>query len=543
MTNALAPSKVMAATGSSNFECFIFIIKRSDSEVPAKKSKENLTDFQHNTTMAIRPFLPLILLILSLSFASVGDSEAQSNPTQPNATQPNVLLITADDLGLQLSCYGDPYITTPELDALAADGVMFRTAYVTQASCSSSRSSMFTGFYPHTTGQVGLANAGFSLNPSQIGKNLPAYLKEAGYQTGILGKLHVSPETSFPFDFRPKKQDPRDVRAVAKHAATFFNQPGEKPFFLMVNYTDPHVHKDKKTKQSTFPAQWKGLPEDPIAEDTVPGWDFQGFDEPVARMRVSNFYNTVKRVDIGVGLLLSELEKSGHLDDTLIIFLGDHGPPFNRGKTTCYEAGLRVPFIVRWPGVSTAGIESSALVSAADIVPTILDATGIEAPRQFHGTSLRPTLTSTESPDDWRAHLVGEFHFHGTHPFFPRRAIRDQRYKLIHNLLAGESKPINRVDGDPTGKFASTDKYRDTPAGKAFQRYENPPEWEFYDLENDPVEFENLVSAPEHATRIESLKSALMEWRKETKDPLLDTDGVERFLKKAETAKRKLATK
>ena len=86
----------------------------------------------------------------------------------------NVLLITADDLGLQLSCYGDPWIKTPHLDELAASGVRFRTAYVTQASCSSSRSSMFTGLYPHTTGQIGLANAGFVLDPAQVGKNLPA---------------------------------------------------------------------------------------------------------------------------------------------------------------------------------------------------------------------------------------------------------------------------------------------------------------------------------------------------------------------------------
>ncbi len=243
-------------------------------------------------------FRLLLFLFLCLFFSSPGECK------------PNVLLITADDLGLQLSCYGDSYIQTPHLDALAASGVKYRTAYVTQASCSSSRSSMFTGLYPHTTGQVGLANAGFVLNPSQIGKNLPAYLKAAGYRTGILGKLHVSPESSFPFDFRPKKQDTRDVASVAKNASEFLNQKGEEPFFLMVNYSDPHVLKDRKTGKSGFPPRWKGIPKDPIAEDTVPGWDFQGIDEPVARRRVSNFYNTVKRLDVGVGLLLAELEKA-----------------------------------------------------------------------------------------------------------------------------------------------------------------------------------------------------------------------------------------
>lgn len=451
----------------------------------------------------------------------------------------NVLLITADDLGLQLSCYGDPHIQTPHLDALAAGGVRYRTAYVTQASCSSSRSSMFTGLYPHTTGQIGLANGGFGLNPSQIGKNLPAYLKSADYRTGILGKLHVSPETSFPFDFRPGKGDTRDVRAVAQNASEFFHDESDTPFFLMVNYADPHVYKDPKSKKSIFPAQWKGLPADPIAEDTVPGWDFQGFDEPIARERVSNFYNTVKRLDTGVGMLLAELKKSGNEDDTLVIFLGDHGPPFNRGKTTCYEAGLRVPFLVRWPGVAKAGLESTAFVSAADIVPTILDATGVEFPRAFHGTSLRPTLATPAAPEGWRDYLVGEFHYHGSTGFFPRRAIRDGRFKLIHNLLAGKARPINRIDSDPTGQFASQPKYADTPAGEAFRRFENPPEWEFYDLEADPIEFFNLADDTSHAEKIAELKSALLAWRKDTQDPLLEADGFERFRAKGEAAAKR----
>lgn len=457
----------------------------------------------------------------------------------PLFAKPNVLLITADDLGLQLSCYGDPYIQTPHLDQLASGGVLFRTAYVTQASCSSSRSSMFSGFYPHTTGQIGLANAGFQLNPSQIGKNLPAYLKEAGYRTGILGKLHVTPEASFPFDFRPKKQDTRDVKAVAGNAARFLSEESEKPFFLMVNYSDPHVWKEPNG-HSGFPPTWKGIPENPIPPDTVPGWDFQGFDEPIARRRVSNYYNTVMRLDSGVGLLLEELKKAGKEKDTLVIFLGDHGPPFNRGKTTCYEAGLRVPFLVRWPGVAKPGIESEAFVSASDIVPTILDAAGIEFPHSFHGASLRPALRTSEAPENWRSYLVGEFHYHGANAFFPRRAIRDDRYKLIHNLLAGESKPINRIDGDPTGKFAEEEKYKDTAAGVAFRRYSDPPEWEFYDLEADPVEFENRIDESSHREKIEELKQALLDWRKETQDPLLEKDGFDRFRKKGEEAAKRM---
>jgi len=468
-----------------------------------------------------------LFLVLSATFA-------RAEPT-------NILLITADDLGLQLSCYGDPYITTPNLDALAAEGVKFRTAYVAQASCSPSRSTMLSGLFPHTTGQIGLANGGFTLNPSQIGKNLPAYLKSAGYRTGILGKLHVAPENSFPFDYRPKKGDTRDVRALAENAATFLSDDAaDRPFFLMVNYADPHFYKDPKTQRPIFPSQWKGLPRDPIADDAVPGWDFQGIDEPIARKRVSNFYNTVKRLDIGVGLLLEELEEAGHAGNTLVIFLGDHGPPFNRGKTTCYESGLRVPFLVRWPGVSAAGIESPALVSSADIVPTILDAAKVEFPREFHGSSLRPALASAHVPPGWRDTLVGEFHYHGYSGFFPQRAIRDQRYKLIHSLLAGKAKPLNRVDGDPTGPFAETGKYRDTPAGAAIRRWQNPPEYQLYDLQTDPVEFINLADDPGHAETLKRLKASLLDWRRQTADPLLLVDGMEKFRASGKAAENRI---
>lgn len=478
-------------------------------------------------------FLATVTILLS--------SSPSSSAEEPTRT--NVLLITADDLGLQLSCYDDPHIETPHLDALARSGVRFETAWVAQASCSPSRSAMLSGLYPHATGQIGLANAGFVLAEEETGNNLPRYLKDAGYRTGILGKLHVAPESSFPFDYRPRRQDTRDVRAVADNAAVFFDENPERPFFLMVNYSDPHFYRDRKSEKPVFPPRWKGLPRDPLPENAVPGWNFQGFDEPIARRRVSNYYNTVRRLDTGVGLLLDRLEEAGRAGDTLVIFLGDHGPPFNRGKTTCYEAGLRVPFLVRWPGVSSAGTASDAFVSAVDLVPTILDAAGVEFPRDFHGVSLRPALGSTEIPNGWRDHLAGEFHYHGYQRFFPRRAVRDDRYKLIHNLLAGRARPVDRVDGDPTGAFAETEKYLGTPAAEAHHRFADPPEWELYDLEADPHEFVNLAANESHAAELEKLQESLLEWRRKTEDPLLAPDGIETFRRLGEEAKRRITNR
>ena len=130
-------------------------------------------------------------------------------------------------------------------------------------------------------------------------------------------------------------------------------------------------------------------------------------------------------------MLLAALERTGKAGDTVVIIIGDHGAPFERGKTTVYESGLRVPFLVRWPGVSKPHV-SGKMVSTVDILPTILDAAGAPPPpHKLHGASLRGVLSDPQAK--WREFLAAEFHFHGAGIFYPRRAIRDARYKLILN--------------------------------------------------------------------------------------------------------------
>jgi N-sulfoglucosamine sulfohydrolase len=220
------------------------------------------------------------------------------------------------------------------------------------------------------------------------------------------------------------------------------------------------------------------------------------------------------------------LAKHGHNDDTLVIFIGDHGPPFARGKTTVYEAGIRIPFLVRWPGVSKP-MRSRAMVSTIDILPTILDATGVAPAGTMHGKSLRPVLQNADAP--WREYLVSEFHCHGLRPFYPRRAIRDHRYKLIHNLLAGKVRPSRGIDGDPAYGVSQQSRYDGTAVQKAFDTFADPPEFELYDLEKDPVEFENLAGKAEYREVQDRLAKALLEYRKETEDPFLDPAFLEKL--------------
>ena len=459
---------------------------------------------------------PFLILCLSLL------------PILQGAERLNTLLITADDLGIQLSCYGDPIANTPRIDELAARSVRFKTAYVSQASCSPSRSTMFTGLYPHANGHYGLANAnvGFRVHEHHIDNLLPNILKRAGYRTGIIGKLHVDPQERFQFDLKTNEGfGQRDVRKQLNFAREFLENDSNEPWFLMFNLFDPHVQRDRLPDGSRspqyLPDQVQGLPETVLSTDDVSAWPWQGIDTPEQRVKIAGYYNCVHRIDFAIGKLMEILEETGHSDNTLIILLGDHGPPFTRGKTSCYEAGLRVPFIVNWPGLSESHV-SDRLVGSIDIVPTILDASGVGAPAGLHGSSLRPVLRESDT-SNWRNTLVAEFHYHGASPFFPRRAITDGRYKLIHNLIADQATASNSVDGDKAWNIAQglSNKH---PARVAMNRLSNPPEWELYDLESDPVEFVNIASEPSHSQTLARLQSSLTDWQKQTNDPFGDPE-------------------
>lgn len=449
----------------------------------------------------------------------------------------NILLITADDLGLQLGCYGDEEIATPHLDALARSGRTYDAAYVAQASCSPSRSALFTGLFPHANGQYGLLNAdvGFALHRRLQDQTIPNLLKRAGYRTGILGKLHVGPESSFKFDTRIRLQT-RDVRQAAQRAGEFLaDVPDDQPFFFMANYSDPHVYgRSPRPPKEAFPTQFQGIPEQPLEVGEVSPLPFQRLDDPEQIERTTQYYNAVMRLDAGVGMLLEALDATGRRDRTLVIFVSDHGPPFFRGKTSCYEAGVRVPLIVQWPSVFEAGDRSTALVSTVDLLPTILQAAGQPVPDRLHGISLK----ASRQPANQREYVATEFHYHGARPFYPRRAIRDQRYKLIHNLRAGETEPHRRVDGDVAYEISQQAKFSGTAVARAMKRAADPPEYELYDLHNDPWEFENLANHPEHRDTLERLKEALMKWRQRTGDPLLSQEGYRQVAAYAEKKKQ-----
>ncbi|MEO0447139.1 MAG: sulfatase-like hydrolase/transferase, partial [Verrucomicrobiota bacterium] len=453
------------------------------------------------------------------------------NPSKPalmlSETKPNLLLIVSEDNGPDLGCYGAPYVKTPVLDELAAGGILFEHAYVPQAGCSQSRSALLTGLYPHQNGQIGLATWNFRMYREET-PNLVRSLREVGYRTGIIGKLHINPESAFPFDVREiggSNFGRRDLGDYAEKAMSFM-MAGNEPFFLSVNYPDAH---------RPFRSQVQGIPSDPLKEEDVQPLAYFGLDSPELRQQTAGYLNCISRLDSLIGDLLEALERSGKKENTLIVYLGDHGADLLRGKRTSYEGGVRVPLILHGKGVHVPGRRVSELVSTLDIMPTLLATAGAKKVDGLPGRYSGPFLDG-ESPS-WRKYLFTEFHLHSAHNFYPQRTVRDQRYKLIMNLLPGRINPgyaftnarffngLSRVIDQAPEEIRT-----------AYQRMHRPPLYELYDLRSDPFEFVNLAEEEAHLEVLNRLAGVLEQWREDSDDPFLIEENVQRLQEKIEAS-------
>ena len=443
------------------------------------------------------------------------------------AEQPNLLLIVSEDNGPELGCYGDPFARTPNLDRLAENGVRFDRAFVPYSVCSPSRAVFLTGLYPHQNGQIGLATHRFSLYDPAT-PNVFTLLSAAGYRTGLIGKLHINPESAFPVDFRRIREanfGRRKMEEYSQAAAEFFSAKTDKPFFLSINYPDAHL---------PFHRQQFGRPAKPLTGADVRPLPWVGVDSPRIREVTADYYNCMERLDEGVGLLLDELRKSGHADNTLVIYIGDHGAQFPRGKVSVYEGGLRIPFIVHWPGRAKAGIVQDELISTVDILPTLLAAAGVDVPRTLPGRKLQPLLANQSI--DWRQYIYG--FTTGSYPFafHLRWSIRDARYKLLASLVPDTQNLGARMYLDPdnvvtvVSGFTPEEQASAVPQVQAaLKRFQTPPRYELYDLQNDPYEWTDLADDPKFASAKQRLIAALQAFRTETRDPFLDPANVAHF--------------
>lgn len=452
--------------------------------------------------------------------------------------RPNIVLIVADDHGTDaLGCYGNPVIKTPHLDALSADGTRFTHAFGTTASCSPSRSVILTGQHNHRNGMYGLQHDMHHFQSFADLKSLPVRLAEAGYRTARIGKFHVAPEPVYAFQTVLSGGAANDPASLGRSPVEMAEQTrgviaakDARPFFLYFATDDPHrgniVLPDGRPSFDTYPAPnpfgnraagYPGVttvkyePAKVIVPPFLP-------DTPECRAELAEYYQAVSRLDQGVGRLVQMLKETGQYERTLIVYLSDNGVAFPGAKTTLYDPGTRLPLIVRAPGRQRPGSVQAAMVSWADLTPTLLDAAGAPVPAgEFDGRSFRAGLDG--------AALAGWDEVYGSHTsheitmYYPMRSVRTRRYKLIHNVAPGLQYPF-ALDLIQSPTWIGVRKAGAAVFGRRpIAQFLHRPEFELYDLSTDPDEVVNLAAEPGEQAVKRELVEKLKVFQAATKDP------------------------
>ncbi|MCP5519099.1 MAG: sulfatase [Verrucomicrobiales bacterium] len=478
------------------------------------------------------------------------------------AAERNIVFFITDDEGTTLGCYGDPVAVTPNVDRLAAEGTLFRNAFATTASCSASRSVVLSGLHNHANGQYGHQHDfhKFASFHNVVSLALPRVLADAGYRTARIGKYHVAPEPVYHFE----TQLPGNARSTVQLAEAcrgfLTDATDPRPFFLYLGTADPHRGggTDETSARELKPdlfgnrprrGAYPGVEEVFFDPATVPVPAFLP-DTPETREELAQYYQSCARVDQGVGRLIEILEEAGLLDQTLFVFTSDHGMAFSGAKTTVYEPGLKVPFVVRNPYANRRGVVSDALISHVDITPSLLDFAGgldreTNAPkawqdpnafwrargealeenragrhdfRSYHGRSWLPLLEHPEA-SHWEA-VFASHTFHEIQMYYPMRVVRDRHYKLIWNLAAGLPYPFASDLWAASSWQAQYRRGMDAAYGRrTVGDYIHRPPFELYDIAADPEETRNLASDPDHRGVLVEYQAKLREFQKQTEDP------------------------
>lgn len=467
---------------------------------------------------ASRPTLLVSAAVLGLTAALTLPVRSQQ-PAAPAALTPvagatprNIVFILSDDHRYDaMGFLQTSFVQTPNMDALAREGLHVRNAFVTTSLCSPSRASILTGLYAHRHRVVD------NNNPVPPGTTFfPQYLQQAGYETAFIGKWHMGGEGDDPqpgFDhwvsFRGQGSylptanglnvDGRQVPQkgyitdeLTDYAIDWLSgRDGRTPFFLYLSHKAVHAdfvpaerHQGRYASATFTPpvSMAAGNPDD----SGRPMWvqnqrnSWHGVDFPYhSELDIADYYRryseTLLGVDDSIGRVMTFLRERNLLESTLVVYMGDNGFAFGEhgliDKRTAYEESMRVPMLVRGPDVARPGTAIEQVVANIDVAPTLLEAAGLQPPSTLDGQSFLPLLKGRSVP--WRSTLLYEYYWERNFPQTPTvHALRGDRWKYIRYQGIWDSD-------------------------------------ELYDLRADPLELTNLIRAPEHRDLVEQLNQEL----------------------------------
>ena len=470
-----------------------------------------------------------LLALLSATACSPADNVATTGP-------PNVLLIMTDDQSWEHNgAYGDAAVKTPNIDRLANEGVLFSNAYTASPSCTPSRGAVITGQEIYRLQEAGVL-WGFIRDKYPA---FPLLLEDAGYAIGYTGKgygptppaeelqeAHTNPLGKA---YNDKEIDVPAGLSTNNYAGNFDafleDVPDDQPFFFWLGFKEPHIPHPTGL----------GKNEIDVSRIRVPKYLP---DTPQIRSSLADYLFEIEWLDSMIGKVLLSLQQRGDLENTIIIFTSDNGMPFPRAKATLYDAGVRMPLLVRWGDHLRNRSSIDATVSLTDIAPTLLELAGLDVPAEMTGQSLNSLLlpgeyVADEARRDFTISAI-EKHVGWTRPDnmgYPRRAIHTRQWTYIRNY-----EPDRWPAGDPDIKVPNWDFFGDSDPTPAKQYvldnrdqpdvrdyfalgFEKVPEHELYNKTDDPDMIHNLAYDPAYAERVEELRDKMEQYLTETDDP------------------------
>lgn len=406
--------------------------------------------------------------------------------------RPNIVWIMIENQSQELSCYGAKGVNTPNIDQFASQGIRYENSFCTAPVCSASRSAMMTGFYQNyiECHQHRTAGPGFVKKELPHGiKPIVHLLEEAGYYTCLM---------------RTNKTDLNfTVEKPLFMGSDWSGRKPGQPFFAQVTF--------KETDRG-YGSEWDSIVPINISSVTVPPYYP---DVPFARRDIAYSLENVQNVDWAIGQFLKRLDDEGVTENTIVFLIADNGTCMPRGIQFLYDDGIKIPFIVRWPGHISPGQVSDRMVMTIDISATILDLAGIKPEYELHGKNIfgkeveqRKYIFAARDKMDWT--------------FDAMRAIRSREYKLIHNLMP--ERPYCQFNIYKEAHFPMVSMlnmmYLKGELDSIQSRFmaATKPEFELYDMKNDPYELNNLADNPSYSEIKESLMAELMAWRQSIND-------------------------
>ena len=439
------------------------------------------------------------------------------SPAAPD--RPNVLIVTVDDMNADsIGAYGCPLPDiSPNMDRLVKSGLRFEYAHVQVGNCMPGRNVMWSGCYPHNNAVEGFYQVKQPPQP-----HLVDVMKSAGYFTAISGKTsHSTPFNPYAwdevFDTDPdgkpyNKKNPAAYGAATSRAIAAAKKTG-KPFCVMINVADPHKPFYTGLNDPFQPSHVYQAADVPIP-------DFL-FDDPAVRAELAAYYCSVSRSDDCVGRIMDSLKTSGMEEETVVIFLSDHGMPLPFAKTQLYHHSTHTPLAIRWPGVTQPNtLDKQHMVSAVDLLPTIMEITGAAKHPTMDGRSFTDIVKGETQAD--REFVVKEYNENAGRSRDPMRAVQTKQFLYIFNPWSNGTRVFaTATTGTSSYRRLAALAKTDASLAKRLEIYQHRVVEEMYDVVEDPACLHNLIDEKKYEAVIEQQRQRLLAWMEKTNDHML----------------------